>query len=174
MRFGRYPLDAQLFLTTTQEGRTMSKPASNGFFEADFSKYMDMSKMMGEFKMPSVNMEAVMSSHRKNLETCAAVAQAACETMQAIARRQAEWARQCCEECTSMMNAVMAAETPEEKVIRHAEISKAAVDKCIAQAREIADAVGRANSQAMETVSNRMSEGLDEFRDLVRNGRAAA
>jgi phasin family protein len=154
--------------------RTMSRPAANGFFEADFSKYMDMSKMMGEFKMPSMNMEAVMTSHRKNLEACAAVAQAACETMQALARRQGEWMRQCSEECTSMMNAIMAAETPEEKVIRHAEISKAAMDKCMANCREIAETVARTNCQAMEAVSNRMSEGLDEFRDLVRNGKAAA
>jgi phasin family protein len=172
--FGRYPPLAQGFFNATQEERTMSKPAANGFFEADFSKYMDMSKMMGEFKMPSVNMDAVMTSHRKNVEACASMAQAMCETMQAVARRQAEWIRQYCEECSSMMNAVMAAETPEEKVIRHAEISKAAVDKCLAQAREIADTVGRANSQAMEAVSHRMSEGLDEFRDLLRNGKAAA
>jgi phasin family protein len=152
----------------------MSKPGANSFFETDFSKYMDMSKMMGEFKMPSVNMDAIMASHRKNLETCAAVTQAACETMQTLARRQAEWMRQGFEEATSMINAVMAAETPEEKMIRHAEISKAAVDKCLANAREVAETVARTNSQALETVSNRMSEGLDEFRDLVRNGKAAA
>jgi hypothetical protein len=37
--------------------------------------------------------------------------------------------------------------------------------------------VAKSNVQAMETVSNRMAEGLDEFRDIVRsqvNGRAAA
>ena len=49
----------------------MSKPAANPFFEADFSKFMDMSKMMGEIKMTSVNMEAMMSCHRKNIETAA-------------------------------------------------------------------------------------------------------
>jgi phasin family protein len=151
----------------------MSKPAANGFFEPDFSKFMDMSKMMGEFKMPTMNMEAIMASHRRNMEVCVAVGQAAFETMQAISRRQTEWARQGFEEATSMINAVMSAETPEEKVIRHAEISKAAVDKCIAQAREIAETVARTNSQAMETVSNRMSEGLDEFRDIVRSAKAA-
>jgi phasin family protein len=129
---------------------------------------------MGDMKMPSVNVEALMSAHRKNLETAAAVSQAAFETMQALARRQAEWVRQGFEEATSMMNAVMSAETPEEKVIRHAEISKAAVEKCMANAREVAETVARTNSQAMETVGNRLSEGLDEFRDIVRNGKAAA
>jgi phasin family protein len=152
----------------------MSKPSANPFFETDFSKFADMSKMMGDFKMPGVNMEAMMSCQRKNMEACVAVSQAAFEAMQAMARRQAEWMRQSFEEATGLMNATMAAETPEEKVIRHAEMSKAAVDKCMANAREIAETMARTNSQAMETMSNRMSESLDELRDMVRNGKVAA
>ena len=155
----------------------MSKPGANSFFETDFSKFADMSKMMGEFKMPTVNVEAVMACHRKNLETFAAINQATFETMQALGRRQAEWLKQGMEEASAMMSAVMSAETPEEKMIKHAEVSKAAVDKCLANAREVAETVAKSNVQAMETVSNRMAEGLDEFRDIVRsqvNGRAAA
>jgi len=155
----------------------MSKPGANSFFETDFSKYADMSKMMGEFKMPNVNMEAIMAYQRKNMETFAAVNQATFETVQALARRQAEWLKQGMEEASAMMSAVMSAETPEEKMIRHAEVSKAAVDKCLANAREVAETVAKSHAQTMETVSNRMAEGLDEFRDIIRsqtNGRAAA
>ena len=50
-------------------------------FETDFSKYMDVSKMMGEFKMPSVNMEAIMACHRKNMEAFTAVNQAAFDSL---------------------------------------------------------------------------------------------
>ena len=155
----------------------MSKPAANSFFETDFSKYMDVSKMMGEFKMPSVNMEAIMACHRKNMEAFAAVNQATFETIQALTRKQAEWMRQGMEEASSVVNAIMSADTPEEKVLRHAEASKAAVDKCIANAREVAETVARSNNQAMETVSTRMSEGLNEFRDIISsqmNGRGGA
>ncbi len=151
----------------------MSKPFTNPFFEADFSKFTDISKMMGEFKMPSFNVEAAMAAHRKNLETIAAVNQACFESMQSLARRQAEWARQCMEESASVFNAVMSSETPEEKVIRQAEASKAAVDKCVANAREIAETVTRSNYQAMETLSNRLNEGLEEFRDMIKSNRAA-
>ena len=69
----------------------MSKPAANSFFETDFSKFMDVSKMMGEFKMPNVNMEAIMACHRKNMEAFASVNQAAFETAQTIARKQADY-----------------------------------------------------------------------------------
>ena len=135
---------------------------------------MDMSKMMGEFKMPNMNMEAIMSSHRKNMETFAAVNQASMEAFNALARRQAEWFRQGIEEATSLMNAMMTADTPEEKMARHAEMSKSAVEKCVANAREIAETVTRTNCQAMETVGNRVNQNLDEIREIVRNARVAA
>jgi len=151
----------------------MSKPGPNSFFETDFSKFMDMSKMMGEFKMPNFSAEAWMASCRRNMEVLAAVNQATFETAQALTRRQAELMRQGFEEATSLMNAVMSSETPEEKVMRHAEISKGAVDKCLANAREIADTVTKSNYQAMETLSNRMNEGLEELRDIVKTSKAA-
>lgn len=152
----------------------MSKPAANPFFETDFSKFMDVTKMMGDFKLPTINMEAVLAAHRRNIEVMTAVNQACFESMQNLVRRQAELARQCLEECTTMVNAAMSSDTPEEKVIRQAEMSKAAVEKCMANAREIAETVTKSNCQAMEAFSNRMNEGLEEFRSIVKNGRAAA
>jgi len=152
----------------------MSKPASSPFFEADFSKLMDMSKMMGEFKMPLCDVETMMSAYRRNMETAAAVNQAAFETFQTVMRRQADLMRLGFEEATGVMNAVMSSPTPEEKVIRHAEASKAAMDKCIAGARDIAETVSQCHSRTLETVSNRMSEGLEELRGMMKNGKAAA
>lgn len=146
----------------------MSKPGSNPFFEADFSK------LMGEFKMPQFNFEALMNAQRKNIEAMTAVNQAAFESFQALARRQAELLRQGLEETQQTMNAVMSSASPEEKVIRQAEASKAAVDKCMANAKEIADTLAKCNTQAMETVSNRLSEGMEELRDIIKPANRAA
>jgi phasin family protein len=154
----------------------MSRPASNPFFEADFSKMMDVSKMMGEFKMPmpSYDVGAFMSACRRNMETMAAVNQAAFETMQVVTRRQADLVRQGFEEVSGIMNAMMSSPTPEEKVLRQAEASKVAMDKCMAGARDIAESVAKCHSRTMETVSNRMTEGLEELRTMMKNGKAAA
>jgi phasin family protein len=133
---------------------------------------MDVSKMMGEFKVPGY--ETVMSACRRNMEAAAAVNQAAFETAQNIMRMQADLVRQGFEEATSVVNAIMSCPTPEEKVIRQAEASKAAMDKCIAGARNIADSVSQCHARTLETVSNRMSEGLEELRGIIKNGKAAA
>jgi len=152
----------------------MSKPATNPFFEADFSKLMDVSKMMGEFKVPNFNFEALMNAQRKNIEAMTAVNQAAFESFQSIARRQAELLRQGFEETSNTINAVMSSATPEEKVIRQAEASKAAVEKCVANARDITETLTKCNNQAMETVSNRLNESMQELRDIIKTNKAAA
>lgn len=146
----------------------MSKPAANPFFEIDFSKFADFTKMASDFKAP-MNMEPLMAAQRRNIEAFTAVNQAAYESMQSLARRQMDMIRQGMEDMTSMMSSMMSSPaSPEEKVIRQAEASKAAVEKCIANARDVADTLNKCNTQAMEVVTNRLSEGLEELRGMMK------
>lgn len=151
----------------------MSKPFTNPFFEADMSKFFDMSKMTGEFRMPQFDMEAAMTLQRKNIEAWTALNQAMFESFQALCRRQADMARQSMEEMSQTMNAIVSCPSPEEKVIKQAEASKAALDKCLANVRDIAETLAKCNTHAMETVSTRMNEGMDELRGIIKNNRAA-
>ena len=57
--------------------------------------------------------------------------------------------------------------------MKQAEASKAAIDKCLANVRDIAETVAKCNTQALDTVSNRMNEGLDELRGIIKTNRAA-
>lgn len=146
----------------------MSKPAANPFFEVDFSKFSDFSKLASEFKGP-LNLEPLMTAQRRNIEAFTAVNQTAYESMQALARRQCDAARQYIEDCASMMTSLMSApSSPEEKMIRQAEVSKAAVEKCMANARDVADTLNKCNAQAMNVVANRLCEGLEEWRGMIK------
>ena len=133
----------------------MSKPATSPIFEADFSKLMNPSKIMGEFKMPGFDMNALMNMQRKNIEAITAINQAAFEGMQSFAQRQTELIRQGIEETTNLLNTFMSAQTPQEKVVCQVEASKVVVEKCMANARDAAETLAKCSSQAMETVSNR-------------------
>jgi phasin family protein len=152
----------------------MSKPVANPFFEVDFSKFADFSKLAGEFKGP-FNVEPLLAAQRRNIEAFTAVNQAAYEGIQSIARRQADLVRQSMEDAASLMSALMSSPaSPEEKVIRQAEASKAAVEKCIANARDVAETLNKCNNQAIEVVTNRMSEGLEELRQAMKNRQQTA
>ena len=139
---------------------------------------MDVSKFMGEFKIPGFNFEALMNTvQRKNIEAITAVNQAAFESFQSLpSAAKLSWMRQGFEEATSTMNAVhVISRSPEEKVIRQAEASKAvAVEKCIANARDVAEALTQCNNQAMETVSNRLPQRKPRRTARHRQDRPAA
>ncbi len=152
----------------------MSKPSANPFFEIDFSKFMDMSKMMGDFKMPGLNMEAMMAAHRRNVEAMTAANQMAIESMQLLARRQAELMRQNFEASTSLVQALMSSPSPEEKVAKQAQATKATMERCMNNMREMTDAVTRNQYQAMEVVSNRLCESMDELQNIIKQPTRAA
>jgi phasin family protein len=155
----------------------MTQSTNNPFFNQDFSKYMDMSnmsKMMSDMKFMPFSMEPMMNACRRNMETCATVNQSNLETMQTIMRCQTDFWRQWMEEYASTMNMVMTKPSPEEKVLCQAEMSKATVEKCLANVRNIADTIGKCQSQTMETVTARMGEGIEELRCMMKNSKAAA
>jgi len=166
----------------------MSKPAANPFFETDFSKYMDMSKLMdmskmmdmtkmmdmsrimGDMKMPNVNMDAIMASHKKNIEAITSANQMAWDNIQAFIQRQAELARQGFELATNMVQSVMSAQTPEEKIARQAEATKLGMERCVASLKELTDMMTRSHYQTIDAVSNRVCESIDEMNAIMKNG----
>jgi phasin family protein len=155
-------------------GGMMSKPFTNPFFEADMSKLFDMSKfdmskMGADMRMPHFDIEALFNQQRRNVEAFTALAQAATESFQSLWRRQADACRQMVEEQAQTAQAIMACPSAEEKVIKQAEASKAALEKCLANMRDIAETISKCNGQAIETVNLRLNEGLDELRGIIKN-----
>lgn len=142
----------------------MTKPP---FFDTDFSKFMDVTKLMADFKMPGMDVEAIMAAQRKNIEAFSAANQLAFEGFQALARRQGEMVRQTIQETTSLMNQVMTS-SAEEKMSKQTEIAKAALEKSLANMRELSDLMSKANYEAVDVLSKRMQEGLEELRGLVK------
>ena len=150
----------------------MSKPFANPFFDADISKFFDLSKISGS-RVPQFDAEAVFALQRKNIEAYTALTQAAFESFQSLWTRQTEAVRQLIEESSQNAQAIASCPSPEEKVIKQAEVSKVALEKCIANVRDIAETVAKCNTQALDTVSTRINEGLDELRGIVKTNRAA-
>ena len=139
----------------------MAKPAAYPFFE------MDVSKMMSEFKVPGVDIDAIMASQRKNIEAVTAANQLAIEGMQAVVRRQAEILRQTMEETSSMVTEVMGPGTPEDKMAKQAELVKVAFEKALANMKELAEMVAKSNTEAANVISKRFSESLEELKAMM-------
>jgi phasin family protein len=133
----------------------------NGFF--------DVTKVMADFRVPGVDVEAVVASQRKNIEALTQANQLAVEGVQAVIRRQTEIARAAIEEFSSMFkDFVQPTSSPEDKIAKQAEYSKVALEKALANARELTEMVTKANTEAFNVINKRVTETLDEVRDYAK------
>ena len=140
----------------------MAKQSSgNPFLE------FDVSKVLGDFKVPGVDFDAIMASQRKNIEAVTAANQLAVEGLQAVLRRQAEIVRASVEEAGTYVNQVVAAGSPEEKAAKQAELVKIAFEKSLSNIKELAELVAKSNTEAADVLSKRVSESLDEVKAAI-------
>jgi phasin family protein len=139
----------------------MANTSKNGFF--------DVSKVMSDFRVPGIDLEAVAASQRKNLEAFTQANQLAVEGVQAVVRRQVEITRQAMEEFSTMFrDFVQPSGSPEDRLAKQAEYSKQALEKGLTNARELTELMTKANTEAFNVINKRVTESLDEVRDFAQ------
>jgi phasin family protein len=136
--------------------------AKNAPFDVDFSK------LMSEFKVPAVDVQQFVAISRKNIEAMTAANQLAVEGMQAVLKRQAEIVQNSIKDASSLMGEITAAGTPEDKIVRQVELFKQTYENCLSNGRELADIAAKCNGEAMEVISGRVCDSLDEIKAVAR------
>ena len=139
----------------------------NPFENFDPSKF-DLTKMMGEFKLPGVDMESLMEAQRKNIEAVTQANKVAVEGMQAIAKRQAEMLAESMAAVSEAAKEISNAKSPQDFTSKEAELAREAFEKALANMRELAELVGKSNSEAFEVMNNRFNESLKELTSLIK------
>jgi phasin family protein len=137
--------------------------------------HFDVSKVMGEFRVPGIDLEAAAAIQRKNIEALTQANQLAVEGAQALMRRQVEIARQAMEDFSAMFrDLVQPNGSPEDKLVKQAEYSKHAIEKSLSGAKEFADLVTKSSTEVFNVLNKRVTESLDEVRDFAKKRVAAS
>ncbi len=135
--------------------------AANNPFE------FDLTKLLGDFKVPGIDFEAIVASQRKNIEAVTSANQLAVEGLQAVLRRQAEIIRQSIEEASALVSDFTAVGAPEEKAAKQAELVKSTFEKALANVKELSELVAKSNAEAADILAKRVSESLDEVKSAI-------
>lgn len=151
----------------------MATQSANPFFEYDFSKFMDLDKLIEPFKATGLNGEAFMDTQRKNLEAFSKANRVAIEGVQALAHRQAEILRSSIDEARAGAEQLAAAGSAEDRIAKQAELTKRAYETAVANLRELTDLTVKTNSEAIGLLNSRFVESLDEVSTAVRKGSKA-
>ncbi len=136
-----------------------------GQFQADFNRWVsDFSKSFTNGKAPTVDMETLFASQRKNFEAFQSANQLAFDGVKAVAQRQAELAREAVEDFSKLAKELSAPASVEEKLVKQAEIAKSAFEQALATMREMNDTLVKSNTQAIDVVSKRVADSFDEVK----------
>jgi phasin family protein len=135
----------------------------------------DVTKVMGDFRIPGIDLEAAVATQRKNIEALTQANQLAVEGVQALMRRQVEITRQAMEDFSAMFRDLVQPNggSPEDRFAKQAEYSKHAIEKGLSNAKELAELVAKANTEAFNVLNKRVTESFDEVRDFAKKRVAA-
>lgn len=143
-------------------------PFGGGFDPTKFDPTkFDMSSLMNNVKLPGVDIQALLAAQAKNIEALTQANKAAMEGMQALAKRQMEILNQTMTETAKVVSGMTAVGDPREKVAQQTELAKTAFEQAIANMRELADMVQKSNREAADIITQRVSAGLEEVKNLA-------
>ena len=129
---------------------------------------MDFTKFFADMKLPALpDMEVFLAANRKNLETLTAANRVALEGAQAVARRHMEIVQSNMTELTEAMKALAAADKPQAKAAKQAELLKHAYQRGVAQMKELSDLIQQSNAEALSLINQRFAEAMDEVKALA-------
>ncbi len=142
------------------------EPAAASAFSG-FLKDFDFPKLFGGLKTPAMpDMEAVLATHKRNLEALAEANRVALEGAQAVARRHMEISQATISELTDSIKSFSVTDAPANRAAKQAELLKHAYENAVSNTRELGDLIQRSNTEAMQKLNHRFSEAMSEIKTL--------
>jgi phasin family protein len=139
---------------------------ANTAFKNPFADF-DFTKIAGEFKLPTVNVETFVETGRKNFAAMTTLSTSAVESIKAIATRQGDMFRSAMEDFSKHNSDVMSASTLEEKAAKQIDFAKKSYELAVANTKELTDLYTKSSTEAFEALSARVAELTEEVKAAI-------
>ena len=127
----------------------------------------DAQKLMADMKVPSFDTTAIIDFMQRNVEAVITANQTAFAGAQAVAKRHGEIVTKTMEDSAKTAKDLMAAGSSEKRVETQTAMLKDGYVTAIANTKELSDIMTASGSEALEIISKRVTDGLDEVTKLV-------
>lgn len=127
----------------------------------------DVNKMLEQFKVPGVDMQALLDGRKKDIDAVTAANKRAYEGMKTLAERQAEMLK---ESIAGLQSAVkeLSSLPATERATRTAELGKVALEKTLANMRELAESSVKSQTEAWTIVSEHFRQNLAQMQKAFK------
>ena len=126
----------------------------------------DVTAMMAQFKMPGIDMAAVVEARRKDIQALVEANAATFESMQAIANKQTEMLSQAMQGMQDAAKSAEGASGPAD-MGKQGEVIRKGFEKTLANMKELADMAQNAQSEAMARITQRATHQMQEIKAMV-------
>ena len=127
----------------------------------------DVTAMMAQFKMPGIDMAAIVEARRKDIQALVEANAATFESMQAIASKQTEMLSQAMQGMQDAAKSALGTSGAAD-VGKQGEVIRKGFEKTLANMKELADMAQNAQSEAMARITQRATHQMQEIKAMVR------
>ena len=124
----------------------------------------DMTKMLEKFKVPGIDMTAIIEARRKDIEALAESNKAALQAMQDMGRKQAEMLAAAMQEIQTTTQSLASSVGDPAK---QTEIVKKAYAKAVADAKDLAEMARKAQTNSMASMTKRANEHMAKIKKMM-------
>lgn len=112
-------------------------------------------------KVPSINFEAAMAEHKKNLEALQTAQKTAFEAAKTLSQTHLSYVKQSMDDFKDHVQDMMTSKKLEEKVHSHTERLKNTFEKASSHNRGLTEIMTKSREDISNTFSQRMKEGME-------------
>lgn len=151
-------------VTSRKTARKATTPASTPTAKAGGAGFGELGRLLGRFKLPEVDVAAIVESSRKDMEALADANRQAYEGIRALAARRNEMIQEALVEWRESMQQIGS----KAAIEKQAGLARKSVQKALADWRELAEIEAKTRKQAWKLVQERFEENLAGLRKLLQ------
>ena len=125
-------------------------------------------KMMEQFKLPGIDVAAIMEARQKDFDALAAANQVALQGMQSLGQKQAEILQTTLTQLQSLVQQLTLSGSTTEKSAKTGELVQQALHNTLANMQELAEAGYKAQADTFAVVTKRAQENIQELQRLLQ------
>jgi phasin family protein len=134
---------------------------------SEMNAFGDVARLLEQFKMPGVDLAAIVEARRLDIEALVEANKAAYESMQALGRKQSEMMTQAMEGIQEATKGAIGAGAAVDPA-KQAEVTRKAVEKALADMKELAEMARDAQADSMAHVTRRAAQHIEELKTLLQ------
>jgi phasin family protein len=135
--------------------------------QPEMPDFMEMFSQFGkDLKMPQVDIESILSHHRKNLEALQKAASASASGASSVMAKQREALQQGMNDITEMMHNLRSGGAPKEALEKQAEFARKSFESAVKHTGEVGEIVRKSGEESTEILRERIKAAMQEIRDV--------